>query len=82
MAALRRDEIPDAIDNLHHAVSLTYGEDSDLYRAMRSLYALACKELVELEEAESRVSDEDEYRAAHAAVLRSEAKAIRMEAGR
>lgn len=82
MAALRRDEIPDAIDNLHHAVSLAYGDDSDLYRAMRPLYALACKELVELEEADRQVSDEDEYRAAHAAVLRSEAKAIRMESGR
>lgn len=70
-ASLRRDEIPDAIDNLHHAVSLTYGEDSDLYRAMRPLYALACKELVELEEAEKQVSDEDEYRAAHAVVLRT-----------
>lgn len=82
MAALRRDEIPDAIDNLHHAVSLAYGEDSGLCRAMRPLYALACKELVELEEAEKQVPDEDEFRGAHAAVLRSEAKAIRMESGR
>lgn len=77
-----REEIPDAVDQLHHLVGQTFGEDSDLYRAMSPLYALACKELAELEEADSQPSDYDEYRAAYAATLRSEARAIRNEYGR
>lgn len=74
-----REAIPDAVDQLHAAVRNTYGEDSDLYRAMQPLYALACKELKELEEADRQPSDAEEFRAAHAATLRSEARAIRNE---
>lgn len=74
---MTREEIPDAVDQLHAQVRDTYGEDSDLYRAMCPLYALAARELMEFEEHERLQSDTDDALAVHAAVLRAEAAAIR-----
>ena len=74
-----RSEIPYAVDQLHHLVGQTFGEDSDLFRAMSPLYKLACRELKELEESPQESSNHGKYRDVNDATRRIEARAIRNE---
>lgn len=73
-----RDDVPDALDQLAAQVRQLMGDDTNTYMELCKLYAIACRELAEIDDAEAcgTLSDTEEYAQAHACGQFADAMAI------